>query len=119
MTIPSGLLDLLRYMLLCFLWLLAGHGLLRLWKRQVLGPTGWLLAPAVTQAAVAVALGMSAVLGSPIRNVSTGLWTVTAVLAVLGLPFEWTRPGKRGAGIAFPSTQTRWTVCLAILVPVF
>jgi hypothetical protein len=119
MTIPAGLLDLLRYMLLCFLWILAGRGLLRLAKRQVLGPTGWLLAPAVTQAAVAVALGMSAVLGSPIRNVSTGLWTVTAVLAVLGLPFEWTRPGKRDAGIAFPSTQTRWMVCLAILVPVF
>ena len=79
MTIPPGLLDFLRYVLLCSVWILAGRGILRLARHHVLEPTGWLLAPSVTQAAVAVALGMSAVLGSPIRNVSSWLWTTRRI----------------------------------------
>jgi hypothetical protein len=87
MTPNLGLLDLLRYLALAVVWILAGHCLLRITGQKALRMTGWLISPALTHAFVAVALGMSAVLRAPIRNVAAGLWCAVLVLATVGLVF--------------------------------
>jgi len=94
MTPSFAAADLARYLALALVWTLAGRGILSVAGQRDLGATGWLLAPTVTQALVAVALGMSAVLGAPIHTVSSPLWIAVLGLAAAGLAFELIRNGK-------------------------
>jgi hypothetical protein len=80
--------DVARYLAFALIWTLAGRGVLGGVALRDLGVTGWLLAPVVAQAFVAVALGMSAVIGTPIRDVSVPLWLAFLGLAVVGLIIE-------------------------------
>jgi hypothetical protein len=88
MTLPFALADTLRYLALALVWVLAGRALLVATGQRALGMTGWLLAPAVSQALVAVILGMSAVFRTPIKVVATPAWIAIATLAAAGLIVE-------------------------------
>jgi hypothetical protein len=123
MTIPLGVADLLRYLLLALVWTLAGRGLLCAAGRTAFSATGWLLAPAVTQAFLAVTLGMSAVLGTPIRHVSGALWGTLVGLATIGLAVEWNRRARQNREPVYDGVLAVLTIAVAmpviVLLPYF
>jgi len=82
------LLDLVRYLVLAAIWIFAGRSLLIALRQKDLGLTGWLLCPSLTQACVAIALGMSAAVGWPISRVAVWVWLVVTVLAGFGIGRE-------------------------------
>jgi hypothetical protein len=79
------LLDLVRYLVVAAVWIFAGRSLLVGLSQTELGTTGWLLCPSMTQAFVAVALGMSAAVGWPISRVAMWVWLAVTVLAGVGI----------------------------------
>jgi hypothetical protein len=82
------LLDLVRYLVIAAIWIFAGRSLLVALRQTALGIPGWLLGPAMTQAFVAVALGMSAAVRWPISRVAMWVWLAVTVLAVFGIGRE-------------------------------
>jgi hypothetical protein len=82
------LLDLVRYLVIAAIWIFAGRSLFVALGQTELGTTGWLLCPSMTQAFVAVALGMSAAAGWPISRVAMWVWLAVTVLAGFGIGRE-------------------------------
>jgi hypothetical protein len=117
MTPPFAEADSLRYLTLALIWTLAGRGILCAAGQRGLGATGWLLAPAVAQAFVAVALGMSAVLGAPIRTVSIPVWIAVLALATGGIAFDLMNKRVRDMGVARFLGGPPLALGVAVLVP--
>jgi len=111
------LLDLVRYLVIAAIWIFAGRSLLVALRQTALGIPGWLLGPAMTQAFVAVALGMSAAVRWPISRVAMWVWLAVTVLAVFGIGREL-RAGKSN-GQTWPASISDGALIagIAVIVP--
>ncbi len=117
MTFPFAAADVLRYLALALVWTFAGRAILSAAGQRALGTTGWLLAPAVAQAFLAVILGMSAVLLVPIRMVSVLVWIAVLALATAGLAVELIATVKRDVGARSDSAGPLLVLGVAAIVP--
>jgi hypothetical protein len=106
-------IDTLYYLSLCGLFAGAGLGAIRLLRPRLPAGILLLLAPAVIQALLAVALGLTVVAGIPVKYVGVPIWIALVALACYGalaMRDEWVRRA------AEPSVRRRFVIMGGVAV---
>ena len=110
-------LDLVRYLVVASVWILAGRTFLAALRQTELGMTGWLLCPSMTQAFVAVALGMSAAVGWPISRVASWVWLAITVLAGFAIVRELRVAKASRPALPAWASEAALVAGIAVIVP--
>lgn len=114
------LLDLTHYFILCIALTLAGRAVVRACLPPLDAGTALLLSPCASQALWGVVLGAGVMLGWPVSQLSTALWTLTGLLAIAGgrVLLREPRADDRRDGLLFAALIAACLLLpLALLVP--
>jgi len=111
------LLDLIRYLVLAAIWVFAGRSLFVALRQTELGIAGWLLCPSMTQASVAIALGISAAVGWPISRVGVWVWLAVTILAAFGIGRELRVPRSKRQTLHTEMGDVALIAGIAVVVP--